>query len=181
MQTHKHILAIDCCNSFFFLSFEPLSSVNASLSTFVLFLLSLLFSFFFSESSFFFLLAVDVRERCFRKSNGERHLKECVCALWHTSYCSFSFLSLLPIRADLYFWYLVFRRTKSVLWKDMWNTVENYVFFGIDACLFFFRSSKIKRALRFPASSFFFLSLSCLLPFAFCLLPLRCLTSWQWR
>lgn len=144
MQTHKHILVIDCCNSFFFFVFR--ASVDCEcVAIYFCFVPPLFaiqfFSFsFFLRVFFFFLLAVCVRERCFRKSNGERRLKEYVCALWHTSYCSFSFLSLLPIRADLYFWYLVFRRTKSVLWKDMWNTVECYVFFffGIDACLFFY-------------------------------------------
>ena len=177
MQTHKHILVIDCCNSFFFfLSFEPLSTVNASLSTFVLFLLSLLFSFFlflfFSESFFFFFCSPFAFAKGAFARATESAVWKSMCVLCDTHPIAHSLFFPFYLSVLICIFDTLCSGEPNLFCGKICGILLNVTFFFFwNWCLsfFLFCSSKIKRVLRFPASSFFFLSLSCLLPSAFCL------------
>ena len=177
MQTHKHILVIDCCNSFFFFVFR--ASVDcecvAIYFCFVppLFAIQFFFFFFFSFflRVFFFFFFTLFRSRKVLSQKHPRAPAEKVCL------CVFKQKQLLilfsfPFTYPCWSVFLI-----PCVPANQICFVERYVeycwilrFFFWNWCLsFFFCSSKIKRVLRFPASSFFFLSLSCLLPSAFCL------------
>lgn len=184
MQTHKHILVIDCCNSFFFfLSFEPLSTVNASLSTFVLFLLSLLFSFFlflfFSESFFFFCSPFAFAKGAFARAT-ESAVWKSMCVLCDTHPIAHSLFFPFYLSVLICIFDTLCSGEPNLFCGKICGILLNITFFFLELMLVFFFLLFQNKACFALSCLLFFLSFS-LLPFAFCLLPFRCLTSWQWR
>ena len=184
MQTHKHILVIDCCNSFFFFfSFEPLSTVNASLSTLGLYLLSLLFRIFlfldFSESFFFLCSPFAFAKGAFARAT-ESAVWKSMCVLCDTHPIAHSLFFPFYLSVLICIFDTLCSGEPNLFCGKICGILLNITFFFLELMLVFFFLLFQNKACFALSCLLFFLSFS-LLPFAFCLLPFRCLTSWQWR